>query len=317
MSAAERLISWGGLFEAALAMTLLFSTGTLFGEYHPYLEHFTHFKLQYLAGAAVLAILFAVMKRRNAMLLSIVLVMLNAWFVLPWWFGDAEPRDDALRLVHANVQSGNNEPQRFIDFVHSENPDIVIVQELTPEWVPALRALSRSYPYLHMEPDPAQFGIGFFSRLPIDTIDVVHAEPFGHLEFYVSLIAGHRRLNVVTSHPMPPVGRDHYHGRNTQLANLADAVSLLDGPTILVGDLNITMWSHLYADLEAKTGLRNARKGFGVKPTWPLFLPIGMIPIDHALVSDEIDVHRFDTGPLIGSDHLPIVVEISFGGESM
>ena len=57
-------------------------------------------------------------------------------------------------------------------------------------------------------------------------------------------------------------------------------------------------------------GLLNARRGHGLIPSWPTFLPFLMIPIDHCLVSPDASVVDIDSGPDIGSDHLPIFVKL-------
>jgi endonuclease/exonuclease/phosphatase family metal-dependent hydrolase len=61
-----------------------------------------------------------------------------------------------------------------------------------------------------------------------------------------------------------------------------------------------------------RIGLINAREGFGVLPTWPTYYGSTalMIPIDHCLVSEDIRVFNIRTGAHIGSDHLPLIVDI-------
>ena len=98
--------------------------------------------------------------------------------------------------------------------------------------------------------------------------------------------------------------------RNEQMENLGNEVGVMRRPTILMGDLNITAWAPTYQAFEKATGLRNARKGFGLVPTFPVFLPIAGIPIDHVLVSDEIAVLEFRQGTRTGSDHWPIIVTL-------
>ena len=94
----------------------------------------------------------------------------------------------------------------------------------------------------------------------------------------------------------------------TSVAVLARQV---EHPVMLIGDFNTTMWTRPYRTLEANTGLRNTRKGFGVLPTWSTFMPFAMIAIDHAFVSDDIGVVETRTGPRIGSDHLPLILTVA------
>ena len=58
-------------------------------------------------------------------------------------------------------------------------------------------------------------------------------------------------------------------------------------------------------------GLRNARSGFGILPTWPTFMPVLYIPIDHCLVTKEIDIIKLRTGRNVGSDHLPLIADLA------
>ena len=53
------------------------------------------------------------------------------------------------------------------------------------------------------------------------------------------------------------------------------------------------------------------QRGHGIKPSWPLFLPIAMIPIDHALKSDDLVATEVRTLRPVGSDHLPLLVGIA------
>ena len=120
-----------------------------------------------------------------------------------------------------------------------------------------------------------------------------------------------RRLQLVGTHPMIPLGQRNYAARNTQLATVGDLLRRGDGARLHVGDLNASLWDLNYRTLEARTGLRNVRRGFGILPTWPTFLPFAMIPIDHVLVSGEVGVVDVRTGARIGSDHLPLVVTLT------
>lgn len=69
----------------------------------------------------------------------------------------------------------------------------------------------------------------------------------------------------------------------------------------------------IIANCSNTSGLRNARQGFGILPTWPRWsLLDGLrIPIDHCLVSSTIAVIAIKTTPISGSDHLSLVIDIA------
>jgi endonuclease/exonuclease/phosphatase (EEP) superfamily protein YafD len=117
-------------------------------------------------------------------------------------------------------------------------------------------------------------------------------------------------LTLINTHPMIPLTRPNFEARNEQIHSIVALVNQAQGSVILTGDLNTSIWAGSYRALEENTGLRNTQRGFGILPTWPTFMPLAMIPIDHALVSENIGVVETRTGPRIGSDHLPLIVTV-------
>ena len=304
-----------GLLQAAAIVTVVASLVTALPLNHFAVQLFTHFRLQYLVVSVLLLVVLAGIRQpayATAMLLTVVL---NAAFVLPWYTGytgaRADPGNTSLTVVQANVLSTNEKYEKVRAMLESEKPDLVVFQEVSPHWLAALAALQAEFPYSYAEARDGSFGIALFSKVPLESVTHVDSPPQAHPTIISKLRLGEQLLNVVATHPTIPVSRELFSARNVQLESLHAILRTLDGPTMLVGDLNTTMWDVNYRAVEQRSGLRNARRGFGVIATWPTFMPFAMIPIDHVLVSDDIDVLDVHTGPRIGSDHLPLVVTLS------
>jgi endonuclease/exonuclease/phosphatase (EEP) superfamily protein YafD len=79
---------------------------------------------------------------------------------------------------------------------------------------------------------------------------------------------------------------------------------------ILFGDLNVTPWSPYFADLLKHGGLKDTSQGRGLFGSWPSWLPGLRIPLDHCLTSPAILVADKRLGPKVGSDHLPMMIDL-------
>ena len=313
ITATKKPITAFGLFEAAAMLLSIFSVGTLFAASHRYLELFSHFRFQYLVLSLLLLMIFAIRQRVFFCAVLVGITILNAAFVLPWYVGRDQPEANGVtfKLLHANVHRNNTETTALLAQIDAEDPDLIILQEMSSVWLTALQGLSEKYPYGVAKAQEGAFGIGLFSKLPLDDARIVIAPPLDLPEIHAVVRLGEQRLNLVSAHPMPPVGLAGTQARNAQLAALGDELALASGPTVFIGDLNISMWAPTYQSFENASGLRNSRKGFGIVSTFPVFFPPAGIPIDHCLVSEEIKVLEFRAGSKIGSDHLPLVVVLS------
>ncbi len=301
-----------GLLEVAAIGTLLLSAVTMWDTGQHFVELFSHFRLQYFAVAVILLFVFAVWRAPFYAVCALISVAINASFVLPWYgAAQAAPGGMQMKFVYANLLSTNDDHDRLLKLIEVERPDLIFLQEFSPQWQVTMERLKASYPAAYARPREDNFGIAMFSRVPLTAVSHVDSPPLGYPTLIATTSVNGAELTMISSHPMIPVGRDNFAARNAQIQSLAELVNTIDGPVMLLGDLNATIWDRYYRQLEADTGLRNARRGFGILPTWPTFMPLGLIPIDHVLVSEEISVVEARTGPRIGSDHLPLIVTVT------
>ncbi len=78
----------------------------------------------------------------------------------------------------------------------------------------------------------------------------------------------------------------------------------------MVGDFNAGPWS---AGPRAFVA-RNDIFGVNTRATWPVWLGFAGIPIDHAFVSRDLRILDIETGPAIGSDHRPLLIDVALAG---
>ena len=293
----------------------LCSLAGLLGQFHRLFELASHFKFQYTIGSGVCLILFASLQAWVWVLPSLLLVIING--VALWPYLVAQPQSDlpgSLRLMHFNINYHNSKFSALIKYVKEESPDILIVQEITPRGIEQLQVLRQEYPYSISEKREKGKGIALFSRIPFAQTETLVFDDDGRPSFLAELKVDGKLVSLLTTHPSTPMSAKKFRRRNRHLSGAADVMQSLPEPKILIGDLNMTMWSYYFIKLLRETGLVDPRRGVGLLASWPTFMlsrRLLMIPIDHCLVSSDIAVTKIYTGRHIGSDHLPLIVDLS------
>ncbi|MGM1057046.1 MAG: hypothetical protein ACQEWG_14250 [Bacteroidota bacterium] len=78
----------------------------------------------------------------------------------------------------------------------------------------------------------------------------------------------------------------------------------------MVGDLNTSSYSKHFQKLLENGNFKDSRKGFGIASTWPTDYHILRTTLDHFLLKGEMQVLKRSTEKSIGSDHLPVFLEV-------
>ncbi|MEG4117516.1 endonuclease/exonuclease/phosphatase family protein [Microcoleus sp. N9_B4] len=298
---------------AAFVNALLSITGYL-GEFNLVFELTSHFKLQYLLGGISIFIFFALVRSKKIWLLvSAFCIIINLAEIVPWYFpapafAGATPGQN-LRILHSNVLTNNRRYSDVISLVKAEQPDIAVFVEVSRVWAKELAVLSEIFPYSSNLQESERFGSVIYSKLPLENASIKafskqRKSLFANVKFQGKIIS------LILVHPTVPVKQQSFIDRNRQLAALGEYAAQVKNPLIVLGDFNTTMWSPFYKNMVKTAKLRNARSGFGILPTWPTFMPLAYIPIDHFLVSKEIGVLKIRTGRNVGSDHLPLITDL-------
>jgi len=292
------------------ALTLI----SLLGRY-PYLELSTHFRLQYAWISLICIVVLSFLRSWKLVLPVTLCAFFNLAQIIPYYY--APPRQiqdlpsNTLKIMLANVEGSNKNYPALIQTVKSVNPDLVVLQEITERWWANIREFTSDYPYFKAVPRPGGSGLAIFSRYPIELAEVLFFDDSTHPALFCKINLEGTLLTVLAIHPPTPMKPIKFAYRNGQLAQAASIMKSAAEPKLLIGDFNTTMWSPYFEALVNDSGLRDARLGKGIYPSWHARLPPFIrIPIDHCLVSEKIEVNSIETGNNSGSDHRPLILNL-------
>ncbi|TWU50504.1 Endonuclease/Exonuclease/phosphatase family protein [Rubripirellula tenax] len=231
-------------------------------------------------------------------------------------FGDPAPD---LTVTVSNALTKNQRHGEVIADILRASPDVFGVVELSHELSEKMiEHSSHRYPYRVVRPISSyDFGIGLFSKHPLDDVDVFSFDE-GIESIAATFSKGQETYRIYVTHPLPPVSHHNFDQRNEHLRLLAeklreDRASHPDCHFLLIGDLNATPWSPALADLSDGSGLDRAITGIDFTPTHysgPSWFPFGLV-IDHVLISDRLQCVGHRVGGPTGSDHRSVTVEIT------
>ncbi len=290
------------------------------GAWHWTLDLTSHFRLHY-ALLLTVALLVGLLCRVGRVVLCLCAGCLAAQVgaLLPFFLQPAPAAADAtgsatapIRVLLANVYTGNRDFAAVRSLLQREDPDVVVLQETNQAWLDGLADVRLTYPNRYEQAREDNFGIAVWTRLKTANARIVHLGRAGVPSVICDIRRGDETLALIATHPLPPAGRERSELRNEGLAQLARFAASEALPTLVVGDLNCSPWSPHFRALLRDGRLRDSGEGRGLQATWPARLRFFGIPIDHVLYGAGLQVLERRLGPRVGSDHRPLIVDVAW-----
>lgn len=311
------------MFSLAVLLTglLLALSTTPFFTRSATLDYLSGYRFLYVLLSLPVVLFFTVLcfRRRSraiiALLLCATISLIVNWLEIRAFFYRVDQplrekgHTTSWRLISLNLKGSQASPREVMSFLAREAPDLIVLLDMNPMARASFDELREtfahhlSYPELEME---------IFSRLPLEAQSVRRV---GNTRGDVVLKVD-RKLHVVACHTYPwkAHGAQGYEWRNQHLQELGPFLRDCPSPVAALGSFHASPWSLPFKELLEHSRLRDARTGFGPVRTHSkvgLFFLLGT-PIDHCLVSENLQVRRLRSGPALGSDHLPLIVDIAF-----
>jgi endonuclease/exonuclease/phosphatase (EEP) superfamily protein YafD len=313
------------LLTLAVFALVLVSGLSLFGDVHWTFELLSNFRLILLGLNIALAVLAAVFGSRGAAALAAVMAIVQ--FSIAWPYVVTPPQAKSIgqgqtvRILWANLHSWDTNLAALEALVEAEKPDIAVFTELAVSHGQAFNRLRPILPFqspLPRDGNPREmilltvrppvsltFDYGPGPKTPLMVSQLCPAEGF-----CLTLLGLHAARPVPFGDTLRDLELDH-------AARVAHRFIELGDHVILVGDLNTTPFSPAFSRMLAIGGLVDAAIASSEKPhvpdaTWGPSQsgPLPGFAIDHALLGPGLDLVELRTGAPIGSDHLPLVLDV-------
>ena len=279
----------------------------------------------FVLGLAVLAALVALGPESSADWLAVALlaavVLYQGYRILPYtplWTVEALPSripdpERNVRLLIANVQVGNRRTEPLLRLVRATDPDVLLAVETDQFWVDALACLDSRFPHCIKHPQDNAYGILLLSRLELRDAKVRFLMDPDVPSIVARLTLGcGDEIDFYAIHPRPPHAFQASTERDAEILVVGREIRERGEPAIVAGDLNDVAWSHVTRLFRRLSDTLDPRMGRGLYATFNARRPLLRWPLDHIFFTEDFRVARLERMGFIGSDHFPILVELSY-----
>lgn len=266
----------------------------------------------------------------------LIFLILYGHLFLPNWSRPSTTNATTLTIMTFNIWGGSKSKETARVILDNGSPDIVAIQELTPQMAEILlEEVGEIYPFQILKPESQHRGVGILSRYPLTELDSNHLfDPDWQLQIMQVEVDNHsftfynvhpQATNILVYFESGTAVADEvqnsFQNRKRLMQRLIADFEKKQGPIVVVGDFNSTDQSDIYTLLNNRLTDAHQAAGWGFGHTFPAyagsFRGIPILPkqmrIDMIFYSEEFSALSSRVGSTYGeSDHLPVLAQLAW-----
>ena len=219
----------------------------------------------------------------------------------------------SLRVMHLNLQMDSGSVDEVARQITDGAPDLVALVEANQRWVDGLEPHLGAYAHRKLAARPDFLGLALYSRWPLRSAEIMQLAPWSVPFLVAEVEVDGRIVTFFSLHLLPPIRAEWVTDQRVVLEEVARQAAGAGPATVVCGDFNTTPWTDVFRSFLATSGLRPLRGPWDPGGTWPAWLPLGRIPIDHCLVGSAFGAGTVRVGPPTGGDHLLLQADLDLG----
>ncbi len=301
------------MFLAGWTATLATVLGLLGATWWP-LDVLADWRLLFTVILVVAAVVTGLGYSRVSAAIFVAAAILNVVLIAPMYL-EEQPHpssDERIRVVSLDIGKAPDARPEVLEWVNTVEADIVVLVRADGTWSRAIDELNMPYRVVN---DPGlNGGILVLARngFPV-TVSEAQAG-FEGVDAVITTTIGDQELTILGLSVERPVSALAADDRVRRFDTISANVRKMDGPVVILGNLEASRWSHAFDTLA--NGLTNSEDGYGYIATytvlgWPLIDGYAGIPVDHVLYTGPVTVTLRKVGPDLGVNHRPLLVHLS------
>ncbi len=307
---------WG----AAVFLLLVSIAGLIggrLGHLYPLFDVFAQFGMQFIALAVGCSLAMFLVRYKAIFGIGLTIALLAAYGAWPQVVSAKLQQppyplaagEKVLRVAHFNTYKNNFDFAAIVAEVLRLDADVVSLVEMSDEKKRSvLTTLKAKYPFTYDCKGVFFCELAVISKYPIIETDA-NANWAGAPHIRATLGGAMAGVTVVAVHT---TRFPHSRWQLLQVKELGKKLETISGELVIMGDFNATPFSRITASMEQGANVVRLTE----LPTWPSFIQLPQLAIDHIFASKGFRVvGNQQIGNSAGSDHYPILMTLALKRE--